>query len=137
VWLPGKESQGVETAGTARHRVSVRFEALLTKDSKGFLVIDIEDMACPSIATVSPILSGLSTSSSLTDGRKTERLVPFSGSLSTYTAPPNCETIPCTTESPSPVPWPTFFVEKYGSKIFFMASAVIPSPVSLTVNLTY
>ena len=43
-------------------------------------------------------------------GRRTSMRVPRSGALSTAMAPPCAVTMPCTTDSPRPVPWPTSLV---------------------------
>ena len=42
--------------------------------------------------------------------------------------------MPCTTDSPSPVPWPTGLVVKNGSKMRARISGVMPAPVSRTVS---
>ena len=56
--------------------------------------------------------------------------------LETVMNPPWLPTMPCTVESPIPVPFPTSFVVKNGSKVRSMISLGMPSPVSLTVRTT-
>ena len=50
-------------------------------------------------------------------GRYTLTLVPWPGALETVTCPPACWTIPYTVDNPNPVPVPTGFVVKKGSKM--------------------
>ncbi len=52
------------------------------------------------------------------------------------TSPPDCLAKPKTWDSPSPVPWPTPFVVKNGSKIRSSASGAMPLPVSVTETAT-
>ncbi len=44
--------------------------------------------------------------------------------------------IPYAEASPRPVPWPMSFVVKNGSKIRFIVGLSIPTPVSVTDNIT-
>ncbi len=50
--------------------------------------------------------------------------------LSTVTSPPDCLAKPNTWLRPRPVPWPTPFVVKNGSKMRSRFSGEIPEPVS-------
>ena len=52
---------------------------------------------------------------------------------STKMWPPLCLTMPYVVARPSPVPWPTGFVVKNGSKIRACVASSMPVPVSLTV----
>jgi hypothetical protein len=56
--------------------------------------------------------------------------LPRPGLLSTSTAAPRSLTMECTSESPSPLPAPTSFVVKNGSKIRSSTSGTIPIPES-------
>src|SRR5436309_201101 len=82
------------------------------------------DMGAHAAAGSSDTATGPST------GKKMVNCVPLPGSLATSIDPPWLVTMPWTTESPSPVPSPTAFVVKKGSKIRFFVSASMPQPVS-------
>ena len=58
------------------------------------------------------------------------------GRLSTLRRPPCCWMIPYDTLKPRPVPSPTFFVVKNGSKIRGTTSRGMPGPLSATVITT-
>ena len=58
----------------------------------------------------------------------------MAGLLSTWMSPPWPFTMPWTTERPSPVPSPTGFVVKNGSKIRRRISGRMPWPVSWTLS---
>jgi PAS domain S-box-containing protein len=58
------------------------------------------------------------------------------GALSTWMWPLLCCTIPNTVERPSPVPLPSSFVVKKGSKIRSRVAASMPVPVSVTASMT-
>src|SRR6266545_475198 len=62
--------------------------------------------------------------------------VPAPGALSICTNPPCCFTRPYTVARPSPVPFPTGFVVKNGSKARCRVASSIPSPVSSTARHT-
>ena len=62
--------------------------------------------------------------------------MPRSISLSTKMNPPICFSVPYTIDSPSPVPLPTSFVVKNGSKIRAWVSRDMPWPVSVTLITT-
>ena len=47
-----------------------------------------------------------------------------------------CLVVPYTMARPSPVPLPTSFVVKKGSKMRARVSAVMPEPASLTTSIT-
>src|SRR5579885_624959 len=72
----------------------------------------------------------------LSIGNKILNLVPTPGSLSQLISPPCSLMMLRHTERPSPVPSPTGFVVKNGSKIFSIFSGEIPQPVSATVTWT-
>src|SRR5205807_1121087 len=61
-------------------------------------------------------------------GRKIENRLPLPTSLSTSIQPPCSATMPCATASPSPVPSPTAFVVKKGSKTRARCSRGMPVP---------
>src|SRR5690606_251309 len=63
-------------------------------------------------------------------GNVISNFVPFPRVLLTAIFPLWLSIMPCTTESPRPVPWPGGLVVKNGSKILFFTSGVSPSPVS-------
>ena len=63
-------------------------------------------------------------------GNQSVNTVPFPTSLSTRILPPCRSTIPRLTDKPSPVPSPSFFVVKNGSKIRGKTAAGIPHPES-------
>ncbi len=73
---------------------------------------------------------------SSTRGKYTLKVVPLPGSLYTQMQPALCLTIPYTVESPRPVPLPTSLVVKNGSKMRACVSSSMPTPVSLTANIT-
>ena len=58
------------------------------------------------------------------------------GLLSTDSLPLCASIIPRLTESPKPVPFPSSFVVKKGSKILSICSLAIPGPLSEIVNTT-
>jgi hypothetical protein len=70
-------------------------------------------------------------------GRYTVKVVPTPIALSTPIHPPWSRMIPYVTLSPSPVPSPTSFVVKNGSKTRSMCSASMPVPLSFTRTVTY
>src|SRR5579884_125193 len=72
----------------------------------------------------------------LSIGNKILNLVPTPGLLSQLISPPCSLMMLRHTERPSPVPSPTGFVVKNGSKIFSIFSGEIPQPVSATVTWT-
>ena len=59
---------------------------------------------------------------------------PSPGRLSAVISPPQPVTSRWQIDSPSPVPMPTLFVVKNGTNSRFIASGVMPSPVSATVT---
>ena len=71
-----------------------------------------------------------------TFGRITLNVLPRPTALSTSIRPPCRVTMPCTTESPSPVPLPASLVVKNGSKMRSRIASGMPSPVSSTVSHT-
>src|SRR6476619_2986868 len=80
-----------------------------------------------------PLHDTLSTNDrSLDNGRHKVNVVPFPTSLSTRILPPCRSAMRRLTESPSPVPSPSFFVVKNGSKIRGSTVGGMPEPVSLT-----
>src|SRR3990172_2044964 len=73
---------------------------------------------------------------SLPDGSLTKKLVPSPGLVFTIIFPPWSSMMPWLTARPSPVPLPTGFVVKKGSKSFSRFSSLIPGPVSLNSTST-
>src|SRR5262249_31602434 len=69
---------------------------------------------------------------SLESGRHKVNVVPFPTSLSTKILPPCRSAMPRLTESPNPVPSPSLFVVKNGSKMRGSTAGGMPEPVSLT-----
>ena len=63
-------------------------------------------------------------------GRSTRNVEPFPGVDSTWISPPRPLTMPWQIERPSPVPTPTGFVVKNGSKMRGRTSGGMPAPVS-------
>src|SRR5579872_3417031 len=74
------------------------------------VIVDQQDLSCHA---ASP-WRGVSATAEI--GRSMSTRVPRPSSLSIVMTPPCAVTIPCTTERPSPVPLPTSFVVKKGSK---------------------
>src|SRR5690606_39536213 len=72
------------------------------------------------------------TGGSGTAGSATLTVVPRPGLLLSQTVPPDCEMIPYTIASPSPVPLPGGLVVKKGSNARATAAASMPTPVSVT-----
>src|SRR4029078_6904301 len=69
---------------------------------------------------------------SLDNGRHKVNVVPFPTSLSTRILPPCRSAMPRLTESPSPVPSPSLFPVKNGSKMRGSTVGGMPEPVSPT-----
>ena len=70
-------------------------------------------------------------------GRYIVKADPEFGVLSTWMNPWCASTMPKTTASPNPVPFPFSFVVKNGSKILDLTASDIPVPVSWTDIATY
>ena len=82
--------------------------------------------------------AGLSVSgATVATGSTSVAQVPFPTVLVSCSVPPSWTASPCTMDNPSPVPFPTCFVEKNGSIARFSISGDIPLPVSATDNLRY
>jgi hypothetical protein len=69
-------------------------------------------------------------------GNQKLKAAPLPGALTISICPPSCLVMPNTVVIPSPVPSPTSFVVKKGSKIRARVAASIPAPVSLTTIST-
>src|SRR5438552_2531753 len=69
-------------------------------------------------------------------GSQTSNLVPSPGFVVTSIAPPRSVTMPCTRDSPRPVPLPTPLVVKNGSNMRSSTAGRMPVPVSLTMSRT-
>lgn len=65
------------------------------------------------------------------------KVVPCPGALLSSIQPLCCRTMPSTTANPRPVPLPTSFVVKNGSKILDWISWGMPQPVSLMLRETW
>ena len=87
--------------------------------------------ACPSWSCV-PASAKARDRASRVLGKNKVMVVPRPGRVSIRTSPPDCRANPCTWLRPSPVPFPTSFVEKNGSKAFAATSRFMPVPVSPT-----
>ena len=72
-----------------------------------------------------------------TCGKKIVNALPTPGVLERCISPPDCLTIPCTVDNPRPVPLPTAFVVKNGSKMRSRVAMSMPVPVSVTVRLSH
>src|SRR5450759_2193950 len=71
-----------------------------------------------------------------TSGNSTDTLVPLPAEDWAQICPPDCRTMPWTVARPSPVPLPTSFVVKNGSKARARMASSIPAPLSATVSST-
>src|SRR5207253_3183959 len=69
-------------------------------------------------------------------GSRTTKVAPFPGALCSWISPPWRATSEWAMASPSPVPWPTAFVVKKGSKTRSHSSGAMPGPLSLTSTNT-
>ena len=72
----------------------------------------------------------------LARGRTIRKVAPFPTSLRTSMVPPDCFAKPNTMLRPSPLPVPTFLVEKNGSNILSRMASGMPVPLSITSTTT-
>ena len=76
------------------------------------------------------------TTGAATAGRRTRKIDPAPGRLSTVISPPIDRTMPCEIGRPRPVPTPRGLVVKNESKMRVMISGGMPGPLSCTVTTT-
>ena len=92
----------------------------------------------PIVADLGVIFPGASASAPSTGSETVNRAPPPSSDprFSTEILPPSCSTTPSVTDRPRPVPSPTGFVVKNGSKIRLMSDAGMPGPESSTTMVS-
>src|SRR6266404_863682 len=123
-------------AGLRSHHLVIPAEQSFQSSQVHRFVVNDHDFVIHILAAFHRVSFVRSISGFASTGIEIVKVVPLPGALVTSILPPCRWMMLCEIDKPSPVPSPTGFVVKKGSKILFTFSGAIPTPVSLNVATT-
>src|SRR5438552_3300034 len=130
-----KKGQGI-ASGFSRNNLVIFTKQSFKRPQIGRLIVDYHYLIGHYFFLHSKCFSG-SDARSPSIGIEMMNVVPLPGTVLTAKFPPWRCTILCEMDKPRPVPSPTAFVVKKGSKILFRFLGAMPEPVSLMIATTF